>query len=171
MQVNHEAIIEFSALDFALSIITFLVLFLILKHFFFDKVHSFMEARSKEVQDQLDHAAQTNQQADEKLKNYNERIANVESESRAIIKKSRDEAKVQADLIIEQANEEARKTYEHSRAEIEREKLEAQKALKKEIGDLAIMAAEKIMEKELDPAAHQELVEKAIEEAGEDAWN
>ena len=82
-----------------------------------------------------------------------------------------DEAKVQADLIIEQANEEARKTYEHSRAEIEREKLEAQKTLKKEIGDLAIMAAEKIMEKELDPAAHQELVEKAIEEAGEDAWN
>ena len=170
MQVNHEAIIEFSALDFLFSIITFLVLFLILKHFFFDKVHSFMEARSKDIQDQLDHAAETNRQADQKLADYNERIANVETESRAIIKRSRDEAKVQANLIIEEANEEARKTYEHSRTEIEREKLEAQKELKKEIGNLAIMAAEKIMEKELDPEAHQELVEKAIVEAGEVTW-
>ncbi len=171
MQVNHEAIIEFSALDFLFSIITFLVLFLILKHFFFDKVHDFMEARSKDIQDQLDHAAETNRQADEKMEAYNARIADVERESRDIIKKSRDEAKVQANLIIEEANEEARKSFEHAKAEIEREKQGAQKELRKEVGNLAILAAEKILEKEMDPDTHQELVEKAIKEAGEETWN
>lgn len=72
MQVNHEAIIEFSALDFIFSIITFIVLFLILKHFLFEKVHDFMEQRSQEIQDQFDNAAETNRQADIKLQDYTE---------------------------------------------------------------------------------------------------
>jgi F-type H+-transporting ATPase subunit b len=162
---------EFNLVDIALSIITFLVLFLILKHFLFEKVHDFMEARTKEVEDSLNNAAETNRLADAKLKDYEERISNVESESREIIKKARDEAKVQADTIVEEANEKAHLTIEQAQQQIEREKLTARKELRTEVGNLAMMAAGKILEKEVDAAEHQEIVDKIIEEAEKDPWN
>lgn len=153
------------------SLITFLVLFLILKHFFFEKVHNFMEARSQQIQDSLDNAAETSKAADEKLQDYEERIANVEMESRGIIKKARDEAKVQATSIIEDANEKARLAMEHSDEEIEREKFNARKQLKDEVSNLAVLAAGKIMEKEITPDDHKEIVDKIIEEAEEEPWS
>ncbi len=169
--MHYEQLIDFSSWDFIFSIITFIVLFLILKHFFFDKVHDFMEKRSQEIQDSLDHAEETNRLADEKLQDYNERISNVEMESRQIIKKSRDEAKLQADQIIDEANDKARKTIEHSRAEVEREKATARKELKKEVGELAVLAAGKIIEKEIRQEDHQDIVDRIIEEAEEKPWN
>ena len=45
------------------SAITVLVLYLILKHFFFEKVHKFMEARKAAVQDNLDRAKATEEEA------------------------------------------------------------------------------------------------------------
>jgi F-type H+-transporting ATPase subunit b len=156
--------------NLAFSLITFLVLFLILKHFFFDKVHNFMEKRSQAIQDSLDNAAETSRQADEKLKDYEERIANVETESREIIKKARDEAKVQATTIVQDANEKARLAMEHSDQEIEREKFNARKQLKDEVGNLAVLAAGKIMEKEISPEDHKEIVDRIIEEAEEEPW-
>jgi F-type H+-transporting ATPase subunit b len=144
---------------------------LILKHFLFEKVHDFMEARTKEVEDSLNNAAETNRLADAKLKDYEDRIANVESESRDIIKKARDEAKVQADSIVEEASEKAQQTLEQAQQQIEREKLTARKELREEVGNLAMMAAGKILEKEVDAAEHQEIVDKIIEEAEKDPWN
>ena len=107
--MKFEKLIEFSSWDFIFSMITFLVLFLILKHFFFEKVHNFMESRRKEVEDALDNAAEASRLADEKLADYEKKIADVSTESRRIIKTARDEAKLEADSIISEANEEAHK--------------------------------------------------------------
>lgn len=153
------------------SLITFLVLFLILRHFFFEKIHNFMEARSQQIQDSLDNAEETSRIADEKLQEYNERIANVESESREIIKKARDEAKVQAKAVVDEADEKSRKMLEHSEEEIKREQFNARKQLKDEVGNLAILAAGKIMEKEITPEGHEEIVDKIIEEAEDKTWS
>ena len=73
--MKFEKLIEFSSWDFIFSMITFLVLFLILKHFFFEKVHNFMESRRKEVEDALDNAAEASRLADEKLADYEKKIA------------------------------------------------------------------------------------------------
>jgi F-type H+-transporting ATPase subunit b len=129
-----------------------------------------MEKRSQDIQDSLDNAEVKSREADEKLKDYEERIANVDIESRTIIKKARDEAKVQADGIVNEANEKARKAIEHSDKEIERERFNARKQLKEEVSDLAIMAAGKIMEKEITPDDHEEIVNKIIEEAEDEPW-
>ena len=167
----REAIIEFSLLDFVFSLITFLVLLLILKHFLFEKVHDFMEARSQEVQDSFDNAAETNRLADEKLRDYTARIENFEEEGREIIHKARDEAKYQAESIVSKANEEARLAKEQSLAEIERERSTARKDLQQEIGALAVMAAEKIMEREISAQDHQDIIDKIIEDAEEHPWS
>lgn len=152
------------------SVITFLGLFLVLYHFFFKKVHDFMEARAQRVKDTLESAMKTSQEADDKLRDYEERIANVERESRTIIKQARDEAKLQASTIIDDANEKAKAAIAHSQEEIQREKYDAQRQLREEVGNLAVLAAGKIIEKEITPEEHSDIINKVIEEAEDNPW-
>ena len=151
--------------------ITVIVLFFILKHFFFEKVHNFMVEREKQVRESLENAEKTNEEADKKLKTYEEKLAGADSESCQILKAARDEAKVLAREILDEADEKARALIEHSQKEIRREKYNARKELQEELGSLAIMAAEKIVEKELRPEDHKEIVDKIIEEAEEKPWS
>lgn len=169
--MQTEGLIQFNSWDFIFSMITFFVLFLILRHFLFQKVHDFMEKRSQEVQDTLDNAAETNRLAEEKLANYNEQIANVEEEGRAIIKNARDEAKTQAAGIVAEANEQAHAAIAHSQEEIAREHFNARKQLKEEVGTLAVMAAEKILEREISAEDHQDIVDQILAEAEEKPWS
>ena len=145
------------------SAITVLVLFLILKKFFFEKVHNFMEERENEVRTQFETAEENNRLAEQKLMDYEERIKNYQSEGREIIKAAKDDAKVQAQSILDDAKEKARVAIEKSEAEIERQK--------DEIGSLAVMAAERIIEKELSDRNQSEIVDKIIREAEEERWS
>ena len=151
--------------------ITVIVLFFILKRFFFEKVHDFMVQREKDIRDSLANAERTNEEAERKLKDYQEKLAGAENEGRQILKAARDEAKVQAKEIVDEAGEKARALMEHSQKEIRREKYNARRELQEELSTLAVMAAEKIVEKELRDEDHQAIVDKIIEEAEEKPWS
>lgn len=151
--------------NFLFAIITFLVLFEILYHFFFKKVHDYMEARTQSVQDTLDNAAKKSRRADKKLRKYEKQIAGVEEEGRQIIQDARREARAQADRIVDEANEQAHQAIMRSQQEIERQQQAAKRALRREVGDLAVEAAGKIMEKEITPEDHKEIINKVLEDA------
>lgn len=152
------------------SLITVVVLVLILKKFFFEKVHSFMEARQQQVVNTLQEAQATREEAQQKLEEYEAQMARAESEKREIIKKAMQEAKDQAGAVLEDAGKEASQVREQTRREIERDKLIAKKALQREIGDMAVLAAGKIIGEELNPKRQAEVVDKIIEEAEDSSW-
>jgi F-type H+-transporting ATPase subunit b len=54
---------------------------------------------------------------------------------------------------------------ERARSEIQRERDEAIGELRQEFADLTIVAAEKVIEKSLDKQAHQQIIEKVLEES------
>ena len=130
-----------------------------------------MVERENEVRTQFETAEETNRLAEQKLVEYEERISNYQSEGREIIKAARDDAKVQAQGIISEAKDKARKVMEQSEAEIERQKYSARQELKEEIGTLAVMAAERIMERELSDKNQSEIVDQIIKEAEEEKWS
>lgn len=89
------------------------------------------------------------------------------------------EAKVTANEIIEQANkrksqivEEAKAEAETERArilaqgkaEIENERNRVKDDLRKQVAALAIIGAERILERSIDPAAHSDIVNKLVTE-------
>ena len=53
-------------------------------------------------------------------------------------------------------------------ADIEKEKKRAVNQIKDEISDIALMVAEKVVEKEISPKDHERLIENFISEFGED---
>ncbi|MGI6727005.1 MAG: F0F1 ATP synthase subunit B [Anaerovoracaceae bacterium] len=150
--------------------LTLLVLYLILKHFFFEKVHNFMEARENKVRDAFENAEKTNKLADEKLEDYEKKIAEIEGEGREIIKNAKIKADSQAKDIVEEANMKASTMIKQAEQEVQRLQIRAMSDMKSQIATMAILAAEKIIEKRLDVSGQDELITKIIEEAGRSEW-
>ncbi len=149
---------------------TVIVLFFILKKNFFEKVHNFISARENEVKDAYSNADLTNKQADERLEDYNKKLSKSENEAREIIRVAKVRADEIAKDIIETAKQQASKNITSAEVEIEREKRKALSEVKGEIASLALLAAEKIMEKQIDVDGQSEIIDKIIEQAGTSQW-
>ena len=152
------------------SAITVLVLYLILKHFFFEKVHKFMEARKAAVQDNLDRAKATVEEAQALLSEYQATLSNAEEEKRAIIKEAKAEADRRADAIVGEAKIQAQRIVSEAHENMRAEEEKAVVQLKKEVSSLAVLAAERIMQRELDEKSQQALVDQVLEEAAREKW-
>ena len=150
--------------------ITVIVLFLVLKKFFFEKVKNFMETRSNSIQDAFDSAEAVNRRADEKMQNYTKRIANVEAEGREIIRDAKIKADAQAREIIEDANKQATEIMNKAEKNIEREKQKAMEEMRKEVAALAMLAAERIVEREIQNIGQDEIVDEVINKARSSGW-
>ena len=150
--------------------ITVIVLFLVLKKFFFEKVKNFMETRSNSIQDAFDSAEAVNRRADEKMQNYTKRIANVEAEGREIIRDAKIKADAQAREIIEDANKQATEIMNKAEKNIERERQKAMEEMRKEVAALAMLAAERIVEREIQNIGQDEIVDEVINKARSTGW-
>ena len=150
--------------------ITVIVLFLVLKKFFFEKVKNFMETRSNSIQDAFDSAEAVNRRADEKMQNYTKRIANVEAEGREIIRDAKIKADAQAREIIEDANKQATEIMNKAEKNIEREKQKAMEEMRQEVAALAMLAAERIVEREIQNIGQDEIVDEVINKARSTGW-
>ncbi|MDR1953851.1 MAG: F0F1 ATP synthase subunit B [Clostridiales Family XIII bacterium] len=150
--------------------ITFLVLYLILKKYFFEKVRAFMLAREQKVKDSFDNADSVNRVAEEKLSEYNAKLANAENERREILKQAKQRGDETAREIIVQAEERASQLVAQAQNEIERERLHALDEMQEQVALLAIYAAEKIIEQKLDAAEQQTIIDGIIKQAGAKEW-
>lgn len=144
------------------SVITVLVLILILKRFFFEKVKKFMDERKAQVEEQFQKADEAENQARKKLDKYNEILAGAEKEKRTIIAGAMENAKIQADSVLDEARKEAADIREKSRIQIEREKAAARKEIHNEASELAVQVAEKILENKLDADAQASVIDEII---------
>ncbi len=167
--MNNLSLIEFTP-SLAMNMVTLLVLFLILKKFFFEKVRKFMLAREQKVKDSFDNAERVNEEADRKLTAYNDKIASIEQERAQILKDSKKRADDQAKEIVDDANEKAHRIIMEAEQAIERERAAAMDGMKEQIALLSVYAAEKIIEKNIDAKEQQTIIDNVIEEAGRSQW-
>ena len=146
------------------------ILYIILRKFFWEKIKKFMDDRAAAVQDAIDAAEAVNKRADEKMANYSKRIANVEEEGREIIKASKQQADAQAQIIIEEARQQASDIIAKAERTIEQEKAQAMEEMRKEIASIAMLAAEQIVGREIDSIGQDAIIDQAIEDARSAKW-
>lgn len=167
--MEHTALIEFNWTLLMVAINIF-ILYLIMKRFFFEKIREFMLERQNAISDAFENAESVSRQADEKLSDYKKQIASIEAEGRDIIKNAKIKADAQAKEITDEASRKASEMMLQAQREIEREKIKAVNDMRQQIAGLAIYAAEKIIEKQLDSAGQEEIVQRIIEQAGTTEW-
>lgn len=146
------------------------ILYIILKKFFWEKIKKFMDDRTNAIQDALDTADAVNKRADEKMANYSKRIANVEEEGREIIKASKQQADAQAQIIIEEARQQASDLIAKAEKTIELERAKAMEDMRKEIASIAMMAAEQIVGREIENVGQDAIVDEVINNARSARW-
>ena len=167
-----EVVAPLIGLDWTLVmvLVTFLVLYLILKKFLFEKVHNFMQAREQKVKDQFDNAEAANNLAEQHLAEYKEKLDNIEIERRGVLKDARTTADQRAHEIIKEANERAAEIVRQAGFDAERERIKLAEEMRREIAMLALYAAEKIIEKELDDKEQMLLIDEIIEHNDGITW-
>ena len=87
-----------------------------------------------------------------------------------IVADAKKRADLQAKRIVEEAEAKAGQLVSQAEAEIEREKLKALAEMKQYIADLAICAAEQILEKQIDAKGQNEIIDRIIEQEGKSQW-
>lgn len=147
-----------------------LVLFLLLRHFLFKPVKAMVEKRQEMIADQLEDAKVKNEDAEKLIAQYDDQIKNIEEKGRLMIREASNKAEARASEIVKEAEKEAELIKKRAEKDIEREKLKAVNELKEDIVSLSLLAASKVLEKDIDENQHKSLINKFLDEVGETTW-
>jgi len=170
MELHVEAPLIGISWTLLMVLITFFVLYLILKKYFFGKLHNFMEARSQKIVDAFDNAEEAKRAAEERLKEYDDKLEDIERERRDTLTEAKKKADENAKAIISEAEEKASEMLRQAREEIEREKERTVRDMREQVAMLSVYAAEKIIENQLDAGSQQALVDKVLDDANQGEW-
>lgn len=147
-----------------------IIMFLIMKHFLFKPVSLFMKNREMEIEKQYQDAQATEDEAIALKSEYERKVSEARQEGEKIIKDHVAKAEIRAAEIIQHADDEAKKYKEKASKEIADERTKMTAELKSSFAELTILAASKVIGKELDKNGHQELISGVISEVGDVKW-
>jgi len=156
--------------NFTLQILATIVLFLVLKHYLFKPVSERLKARSEAIEREINEAKVKNEEAEALRKEYELKIDDAKSEARSIVESSKKRGEQLREEIISDAKKEAEEVLVKARKDIEREREKTMDGLKSEVVSIAMLAAAKVVEKNLDEEAHKEMIGKFIDEVGDAEW-
>lgn len=145
------------------TIITFLLLLFILKKAAWKPLLSALQKREDTIASSLQKAEQAKVDAEKLLKEHSERLAQAEAEAQRIINEGRQLAEKIKENITAEAKAISDKIIKESKEEIEKSRQAAIESLKKDISQIAILAASKIISENLDEKVEKKLVDKMID--------
>ncbi|MCK8059862.1 MULTISPECIES: F0F1 ATP synthase subunit B [unclassified Fusibacter] len=163
-------LVEINA-TFFFQIFNTLVLFAFLRWKLFGPVSEFMQKRTDKIKASLEEAENKHRDVDAIKADYEGRLANIHNEELAIIKEARLVAEKRAADIIRHAEKDIVTLKEQAQKEIEREREKAINQLKDDIASLAILAASKVIDAEVDSVKHSAMLSEFIERVGDARWH
>lgn len=147
-----------------------IIMFLIMKYFLFKPINKFMKSREEEIQKQYDDAQKAEDDANLLKSEYEQKVSEARREGEKIIKDHVSKAEVKAAEILKNADEDARKFKEKAEKEIADERMKTTAELKSSFAELTILAASKVVGRELDMNGHKDLISSVISEVGDVKW-
>jgi F-type H+-transporting ATPase subunit b len=148
------------------TVVNLIVLYLILRHFFFDKVNNNIESRVNGVKDTIDKANIDRAEAEAlRLENV-KKLEESKVEGKRIVEEYKGKAEKVSDDVKQEASNEAKLIIERGKTEVERQREKAEDELKKKVVDLAVILSSKALEKSIDDAEHRRLIEEFIAKVG-----
>ncbi len=151
---------------FIWTIINLLVLYWFLKRILFKKVTDFMDKRSESIKETLINADHEKVQAKKIKEEYDKLIKGSKEDAQRIIDEASKNASKESEKIIAAAKKESENILAKSREEIERERDQMLKEVKNQVALLAIAAASKIIEVNMNTESNKALVNRFINKDG-----
>ncbi|MGI6413285.1 MAG: F0F1 ATP synthase subunit B [Syntrophomonadaceae bacterium] len=149
------------------SAINFFILLALLYKFAYNPISKMLEQRATTIESSLKHAEQVRIEIDEMMKETQSNLAESRKEAQEIVARATKAAEESKNEIIAKAQEEALNMKAKATAEIQAATEQAKMELRDTAAALAIMAAEKVLERAINEEDHRKMVKQFVNEAGD----
>lgn len=149
------------------TLLNFLAVFFVAKHFLIGPVLKIIKDRQDEIDGMYADAGSAKQSAEALQSEYQAKLDNAQATSERIVKEAVSRGQAREEEIIRQANAEASAIMEKASADIAMEKKKALNDAKDEISEIAMAIAGKVVGRQLNPADQSKLVDEFINGLGD----
>ncbi len=149
--------------DFLWRIINFGILVFFLYKVLRKPISEFLYSRKEQVEVALKEAEEARIKAEEKFKEYQEKIKNLEKEKTDIIERMKKEAQVEKERILREAEEKAKKIIEQAKVLAQQEFEKEKELLKVQATEKVINLATELLKRNITKNDHQKLIKETIE--------
>jgi F-type H+-transporting ATPase subunit b len=150
----------------AFTVINFILLLLILKHFLLKPVNKIMDDRQNGINVSIKKAKDDEEKAEISRKEKEQLLLESKTKGREIVEEYKVNAQNISQEIIDEAKKESVIIMDRTRIEIERERQKAESEIKKQVIDLSLILSEKALEQHIDEKEHRRLIEDFIFKVG-----
>ncbi len=156
-----------SVSEIAIQIVTFLVVFFLLRALAWRRILGILDARRERIAAEQAAIAKAKEDAEQLRLSYEERLAQIEKDARSRIKEAVDEGKRQSEEITRDAHRQAQRIIEQARTDIKYELAMAKEELKDKIIDLTVKATEAVIEEKLTSEQDKKLITSFVDKIDE----
>lgn len=142
--------------------LSFVIVYFVLDRYAFPMLNRVLDERTRSIQGRLEDAEHRLAEAEETRATYERQLAEARTEANRIIEEARETGEALRRDIVERAEEEAQSIVQRAQREVGAERDRALQQLRSEVGRLSVDLASRIVERELDQASHQDLVDRYI---------
>lgn len=143
--------------------VTFVLLLVVLRRFAWGPILERLQAREDFIRTSLEEAKADREQAQAALAGIDDKLAEARSQASAIVEEGRRDAEVVRQKIEEHARAEADKMVARARREIELATQSAVKEIYSKAETLAVEAASRVIEREVNADDHRRLIQDSIQ--------
>jgi F-type H+-transporting ATPase subunit b len=146
------------------QMVSFLILFLVLRALLYKPLLRVLDQRAARIRESLEAAQKAQEEAARSREEMQGQLDAARAEGQSMIAQAREVAERFRQEELTKARQEIDRERARAQANIQRERDVAIEELRREFAGLAISAAERVVERELDESTHRELIEKTLEE-------
>lgn len=150
-----------------ISLCNLVILFLIIKKFLYKPVKKMLAERQNQLDKKYSDAEDAKLEAENDRREWSERISKVQDEADSIIENAQIQAKRMGDKLTDDAKRRADGIVRNAEEQAKLEKKKAEDSVKKEITDVSVLIAEKMIGREINENDHRNVIDEAIDEIGD----
>jgi len=151
----------------ATQIVGFLIFLFLIRKYAWGPVLETLEARRAKIVGDLAHAEKEKQDAAALKADLDRQLKGIDAQARQKIQEAVSEGQKIAADIKSDAQTQARARLERAEADIQTERLKAEKTLQEDVAKMAVAGAEKILRKKLDEAEQRRLIAEYVADVRE----
>ena len=148
------------------SIVNFLVLLYLLRRFMWGPIMSTLDRRAAKIREGLELTESARREREQLKQEVEKTLGEARREAAAIAERTTKAAEAAAADIRTQAKAEADRIREKGRTDAQHLHDQALAQLRSEVASMAVLAAGRILGREIDAEQHRALIERSLEEAG-----
>ena len=148
------------------TLINTLIIFILFKVFLFKPVGKILDKRNEMAAAEIAEAKRAKESAAKTEQEYIEKLAKAKEEAADIMKQATLRAQKREEEIENEANQKAAEIKARAEENIERDKQRAVNDIKDEISDIVIMAASKVVEKEISAKDNEAIIADFLQNVG-----